>query len=57
MAATRALRADWALGALAGWDEEDARTLGDLLDRLVADLETAGTAHHHAARAAVPRPR
>lgn len=57
MAATRALRSDWALGALAGWDEEDARTLGDLLDRLVADLETAGTAHHHAARAAVPRPR
>jgi DNA-binding MarR family transcriptional regulator len=57
MAATRALRSDWALGALAGWDEEDARTLNDLLDRLVADLETAGTAHHHAARAAVPRPR
>jgi hypothetical protein len=57
MAATRALRSDWALGALAGWDEEDARTLNDLLDRLVAGLETAGTAHHHAARAAVPRPR
>jgi DNA-binding MarR family transcriptional regulator len=57
MAATRALRSDWALGALAGWDEEDARTLNDLLDRLVADLETAGTAHPHAARAAVPRPR
>ena len=57
MAATRALRSDWALGALAGWDEEDARTLNDLLDRLVADLETAGTGHHHAARAAVPRPR
>jgi hypothetical protein len=57
MAATRALRSDWALGALAGWDEEDARTLNDLLDRLVADLETAGTAHHDAARTAVPRPR
>jgi DNA-binding MarR family transcriptional regulator len=57
MAATRALRSDWALGALAGWDEEDARTLSHLLDRLVADLETAGTAHHHAARATVPRPR
>jgi DNA-binding MarR family transcriptional regulator len=57
MAATRALRSDWALGALAGWDEEDARTLNDLLDRLVADLETAGTAHHHAARTTVPRPR
>ena len=35
MAATRALRSDWALGALAGWDEDDARTLSDLLDRLV----------------------
>ena len=57
MAATRALRSDWALGALAGWYEEDARTLNDLLDRLVADLETAGTAHHSVARTAVPRPR
>src|SRR6476661_1241622 len=38
----RAHRAEWALGALAGWDESDARQLSDLLDRLVADLETAG---------------
>jgi DNA-binding MarR family transcriptional regulator len=56
MAATRALRSDWALGALAGWDEDDARTLSDLLDRLVDDLETAGMPHGPA-RAAVPTPR
>jgi DNA-binding MarR family transcriptional regulator len=56
MAATRALRSDWALGALAGWDEDDARTLSDLLDRLVDDLETAGMPHGPA-RAAVPAPR
>src|SRR3954462_13115372 len=40
---SRALRAEWALTALAGWDEEDARTLGDLLGRLVTDLDSAGT--------------
>jgi DNA-binding MarR family transcriptional regulator len=56
MAATRALRSDWALGALAGWDEDDARTLSDLLDRLVDDLETARMPHGQA-RAAVPAPR
>jgi hypothetical protein len=56
LAATRALRSEWALGALAGWDEDDARTLTDLLDRLVADLEAAG-APHGTARAAVPTPR
>ena len=56
MAATRALRSDWALGALAGWDEDDAHTLSDLLDRLVADLDTAGMPHGPA-RAAVPTPR
>jgi DNA-binding MarR family transcriptional regulator len=39
--ATRALRADWALTALAGWEDADARLLGDLLDRLVADLSGA----------------
>ena len=55
MAATRALRSDWALGALAGWDEDDARTLSDLLDRLVADLESAGTPH--SPRSTVPAPR
>jgi len=57
MAATRALRSDWALGALAGWDEDDARTLSDLLDRLVADLESAGMPKGSVARAAVPAPR
>ena len=55
MAATRALRSDWALGALAR-DKDDARTLSDLLDRLVDDLETAGMPHGPA-RAAVPTPR
>ena len=49
----RAHRAEWALGALAGWDESDARQLSDLLDRLVADLETAGAGD----RSAVPTPR
>ncbi len=48
----RAHRAEWALGALTGWDESDARLLSDLLDRLVADLESAG-----AGRLAVPTPR
>jgi DNA-binding MarR family transcriptional regulator len=57
LAAARALRSEWALGALAGWDEDDARALSDLLDRLVADLETAGTAKGSAAWAAVPTPR
>jgi DNA-binding MarR family transcriptional regulator len=57
MAATRALRSDWALGALAGWDEHDARALSDLLDRLVADLESAGMPRGSAARVAVPAPR
>ena len=56
LVATRALRSDWALGALAGWDEGDARTLTELLDRLVADLETAGVPHGPAL-AAVPTPR
>jgi DNA-binding MarR family transcriptional regulator len=56
LAATRALRSEWALGALAGWDEDDARTLTDLLDRLVADLEAVGSPNG-TARAAVPTPR
>jgi DNA-binding MarR family transcriptional regulator len=56
LAAARVLRSHWALGALAGWDEDDARTLTDLLDRLVSDLETAGVPHG-AVRAAVPTPR
>jgi DNA-binding MarR family transcriptional regulator len=56
LAATRALRAEWTLGALAGWDEAEASLLSDLLDRLVTDLETAG-AGHPVARSAVPSPR
>jgi DNA-binding MarR family transcriptional regulator len=38
----RALRSDWALVALSGWDEDEARQLTTLLDRLVTDLEAAG---------------
>jgi DNA-binding MarR family transcriptional regulator len=57
LAAARALRSDWALGALAGWDEADARQLSDLLDRLVADLESADTAHLGVPRSVVPSPR
>jgi DNA-binding MarR family transcriptional regulator len=53
LAAARGLRSDWALTALAGWDEADARQLSGLLDRLVADLETAGAPD----RIAVPSPR
>ncbi|WP_324274684.1 MarR family winged helix-turn-helix transcriptional regulator [Blastococcus brunescens] len=54
IAHTRALRQDWAKSALAGWDEDDAQTLGGLLDRLVADLESAGTPRS-AARIPLPR--
>jgi DNA-binding MarR family transcriptional regulator len=43
LAAARALRSDWALTALAGWDEEEGRLLSDLVDRLVTDLESAAT--------------
>jgi len=57
LASARSLRADWALGALAGWDEPDARLLSDLLDRLVTDLESAGAAPAAVVRAAVPTPR
>jgi DNA-binding MarR family transcriptional regulator len=41
LAATRAERAHWAAEALSGWDETDAERLGELLDRLVADLEAS----------------
>ncbi len=44
LAATRAMRADWALTALSGWDEDDARRLTELLDRLRGDIEVAGPA-------------
>jgi DNA-binding MarR family transcriptional regulator len=54
LAAARVLRAEWSLTALSGWDEADARLLSDLLDRLVTDLETAGTAHPVTAGPAVP---
>jgi DNA-binding MarR family transcriptional regulator len=57
LAAARALRADWSLTALSGWEEADACLLSDLLERLVTDLETAGTAQRPAARSAVPTPR
>jgi DNA-binding MarR family transcriptional regulator len=39
LAATRVERAHWAAAALSGWDEQDAERLGELLDRLLADLE------------------
>ena len=57
LTAARTLRSDWALTALAGWDEADARQLSGLLDRLVADLESAGIPASAAVRAAVPNPR
>jgi DNA-binding MarR family transcriptional regulator len=41
LAATRAERAHWAAGALAAWDERDAARLGELLDRLLADIQAA----------------
>jgi DNA-binding MarR family transcriptional regulator len=46
LAATRVERAHWAAAALSGWDEQEAERLGELLDRLLADLEAApvGTA-------------
>jgi DNA-binding MarR family transcriptional regulator len=44
LAATRTLRSAWAATALAGWDEEDARLLGDLLERLAADLDRSAAA-------------
>ena len=55
LADARVLRAEWSLTALADWDESDARLLSDLLERLVTDLETAGTPA--AARSAAPIPR
>src|SRR3712207_7355240 len=44
LAATRALRAQWAGTALADWDEDDARVLSGLLERLAADLQRAPAA-------------
>jgi DNA-binding MarR family transcriptional regulator len=50
----RALRSDWALTALSDWDEDEARLLTTLLDRLVTDLDAAGSP---TARPSVPSPR
>src|SRR4051812_20608900 len=44
LVATRAERAHWAAAALAGWDEQDVERLGELLDRLLADLESTAVA-------------
>ncbi|MBB3085168.1 MarR family winged helix-turn-helix transcriptional regulator [Geodermatophilus sabuli] len=44
LAGTRALRAEWAQTALAGWDESDARRLSDLLERLATDLDASAAA-------------
>jgi len=44
LAVTRALRAEWAATALAGWDEDDARRLSGLLERLATDLDRAPAA-------------
>jgi DNA-binding MarR family transcriptional regulator len=44
LAVTRALRAQWAGTALAGWDEDDARLLSGLLERLATDLDQASVA-------------
>ena len=44
LAQTRALRSEWAADALADWTEDDARRLGDLIERLAADLDRAASA-------------
>jgi DNA-binding MarR family transcriptional regulator len=44
LAVTRALRARWAGAALADWDEDDARLLSELLERLATGLDRAPTA-------------
>nr|WP_239522507.1 MarR family winged helix-turn-helix transcriptional regulator [Geodermatophilus sabuli] len=44
LADARALRSDWATAALADWSEDDARLLGELLDRLAGDLDRAAPA-------------
>lgn len=49
LAATRSARTEWAAGALDGWDEADARRLGELLERLVSDLEAGAAAPARAA--------
>lgn len=49
LAVTRGLRAQWAAAALADWDEDDARLLSGLLERLATDLDRAPAAVHPAA--------
>ena len=39
LATSRSLRSEWALTALAGWHDDDARSLADLLERMVAGLD------------------
>ncbi|MGY1601252.1 MarR family winged helix-turn-helix transcriptional regulator [Geodermatophilus sp. SYSU D00815] len=56
LAATRAERAHWAVGALADWEETDAQRLGELLERLTADLEAATTATGRSADTVLPAP-
>ncbi|MCA0145821.1 MarR family winged helix-turn-helix transcriptional regulator [Blastococcus sp. LR1] len=41
LTASRALRSEWTGTALAGWDDDDAVRLADLVDRLLADVEAA----------------
>ncbi|MGY1733437.1 MarR family winged helix-turn-helix transcriptional regulator [Geodermatophilus sp. SYSU D01045] len=41
LAQARALRSRWAVHALAGWDEDDARRLTELLERLSDDIDRA----------------
>ncbi len=48
LAQTRAVRSGWAAEALAGWDEDDARRLSDLIERLAADLDRAADPHRAA---------
>ncbi|WP_034512362.1 MarR family winged helix-turn-helix transcriptional regulator [Blastococcus sp. URHD0036] len=46
---TRALRDDWAASALAGWDEDDAVRLSELVERLIDDLELSARSAGHPA--------
>ncbi|SFQ00631.1 DNA-binding transcriptional regulator, MarR family [Geodermatophilus dictyosporus] len=49
---TRELRSAWATAALADWDEDDARLLSGLVERLAADLDRAATSPRQPVRAA-----
>jgi DNA-binding MarR family transcriptional regulator len=41
LTASRALRSEWIGTALADWDDDDACRLADLVERLLADVESA----------------